>query len=225
MSLLFSSNPGCQESHLKRLYRNALLSPETPVTQDMINSAHQQDLNELEQFKQEFIATVTRASELESNTESDIILKLKEDLDRLYEECAGLTGETAAYKAGIKKLVGIVMQAVYKGAGNDETALHELEQEDMARQQHYQLLEIPLVSHLLRPDSPVKQEQLIPVLLGEDIDVVPQIISLFDHEQIIVMYEQATEILKHQDNNIPGAPYAAQICQLLGEVASQEIKH
>jgi len=154
MSLLFSKQPGCQESHLKRLYHNSLLQPETPVTQEMVNAAHQQDLDELASFKEAFVGLVNQAVELKPNTDSDIILKLKEDLDKLYEQCAGLTGNTGDYKKGLQKLTKVVMQAIWAGAGDDTTAQAELSQEEAARAQHYELLENPLVSHLLRPDSP-----------------------------------------------------------------------
>jgi len=130
MALLFSRSPGCQESHLKRCYHNALLQTDQRLTQEDVNEAHQADLNELEQFRDEFTRLMNQAVSLESTTESDIILKLKEDLDRLYEQCAGLTGDTRAYKKGISKLTQVVMQAIRKGAGNDPVALAELEQED-----------------------------------------------------------------------------------------------
>jgi hypothetical protein len=43
-------------------------------------------------FITELRATVERALNLKSNEESDVILKLKEDLERLYETSAGIGG-------------------------------------------------------------------------------------------------------------------------------------
>lgn len=225
MALLFSKIPGCQESHLKRLYHNALLQTETPVTQDMVNAAHQQDILEANAFREAFVALVNQAAELKPNTDSDIILKLKEGLDKLYEQCAGLTGKTEDYKKGIQKLIKVVMQAIWAGAGDDATAQSELAQEEAARAQHFELLEIPLVSHLLRPDSPVKPEQLVAILLGEDVEHVSQILTLFDHEHLVDMTQQAEALLKDQPGNIAGAPYAGSVLGLLRESCNQVQQH
>ena len=225
MALLFSDYPGCQESQLKRQYRNKLLKPETPVTQDMVNAAHQQDLQELESFKQDFTRLMNQAIELKPNTDSEVILKLKEDLDRLYEQCAGLTGDNRRYKEGIKKLTQVVMQSVRAGAGDDPTAMAELAGEEAARAQHYQLLEIPLVAHLLRPDAPIGDDQLVPVLLGEDVDAVQQILTLFDHEHLVEMKNQAEKLLNEYPGSVPGAPYAGSILALLQELSAQTTQH
>lgn len=225
MSLLFSKHPGCQESHLKRLYHNALLQPETPITQEMVNIAHQEDLDELASFKDAFVSLVNQAVELKPNTDSDVILKLKEDLDKLYEQCAGLTGNTQDYKKGLQKLTKVVMQAIWTGAGDDTTAQSELSQEEAARAQHYELLEIPLVSHLLRPDSPILPEQLVAILLGEDVEQVQQILTLFDHEHLVDMKTQAETLLKDTKGNIRGAPYAGSILGLLRELTHQVTQH
>jgi len=225
MALLFSKTPGCQESHLKRLYHNTLLATDTPITQDMVNTAHQQDIQEANEFREAFIALVNQAAELKPNTDSDIILKLKEDLDKLYEQSAGLTGKTEDYKKGIQKLIKVVMQAIWAGAGDDATAQSELTQEEAARAQHFELLEIPLVSHLLRPDSPVKPEQLVAVLLGEDVEQAAQILTLFDHEHLVDMTQQAESLLKDQSGNIPGAPYAGSVLGLLRESCDQTTQH
>jgi hypothetical protein len=225
MSLLFSKMPGCQESHLKRLYHNQLLRPETPITQEMVNQAHQQDLQELEEFKQAFVDLMNQAVSLKPNTDSDVILKLKEDLDRLYEQCSGLVGSVSDYKKGIEKLTRVVMQAVWAGAGDDTQAQAELAQEEAARAQHYELLEIPLVSHLLRDDSPITEDQLVAVLLGEDVDHVRQILTLFDHEHLVDMKRQAEEILNEYPGAIPGAPFAGSILGLLKDSSDQVTQH
>jgi hypothetical protein len=225
MPILFSKNPGCQESHLKRLYLNHLLKAATPITQEMVNDAHQQDLKELESFKQAFLELVNQAVSLKPNTESDVILKLKEELDQLYEQCCGLTGNNTDYKQGIQKLTRVVMQAVWAGAGDDPVAQAELAQEEAARAQHYELLEIPLVSHLLRPDSPIPEDQLVAVLLGEDVDDVRQILTLFDQEHLVHMKQRAEELMNEYNGSIPGAPFAGSIFGLLQEYSQQVTRH
>jgi len=225
MAILFTTHPGCQESHLRRLYHNRLLQPDTPVTQEGVNAAHQQDLAELAKFKEDFLTLVNQAAELKPNTDSDVILKLKEDLDKLYEQCAGLTGENENYKKAIHKLIKVVMQAIWVGAGDDTTAQAELSQEEAARAQHFELLEIPLVSHLLRPDTPVQPQQLVAIMLGEAVDHVSQILTLFDHEHLVDMLQQAETLLKDHSGNIAGAPYAGSILGLLRESAGNITQH
>ncbi len=225
MSLLFSKHPGCQESYLKRLYNNRLLKHAEDITQDMVNDAHQQDLDEVTKFREEFVNLVNQAAELKPNSDSETILRLKEDLDRLYEQCAGLTGNNEDYKKGIKKLVKVVMQAIWAGAGNDAMAQQELSQEEAARAQHYELLEIPLVSHMLRPDSPIKPEQLVPILLGEDVEEVGQILTLFDHEHLVDMTRQAEKLLDEHTGNIAGAPYSGSTLGLFRKSCEQVVQH
>ncbi len=225
MPLLFSRYPGCRESHLKRRYQNPLLHFGENITQDMVNFAHREDLAELERFKQDFTDLVTRAVELQLNSESDIILKLKEDIDKLYEQCTGLAGDPAPYKKGLNRLMKVVMTAIRKGAGKDPTAHDQLNQEELARTQHYELLELPLVSHLLRPDSPVKADELAALILGEDVDNARIILGLFDPEHIIELRNQAESLLKDETGAIHGAPFAGSILGLLRKYADNTTQH
>ncbi len=219
MTLLFYRYPGCQESHLRRRYRNHLLSSDETITQDMINSAHQEDLAELERFKQDFADLMDRAMKLQPNSESDIILNLKEDIDRLYEQCAGLAGDPTPYKKGLTRLMEVIMAAVRKGADKDPAAHEQLNQEELARTQHYELLKLPLISHLLRSDSPIKACELAAVILGEDVDNARTILELFDPEHIIELKNQAEVLLKDEAGAIQGAPFAGSILDLLRRYA------
>lgn len=225
MSLLFSTHPGCRESHLRRRYRNHLLRCGEKITQDMVNSAHRQDLAELEQFKQDFTDLMNRVLELRPNSESDVILKLQEDIDTLYEQCAGLTGDPEPYKKGLTRLIQAVTAAIRKGAGSDPAAHERLDQEELARAQHYELLQLPLVSHLLRPDSPVQADELAAVILGEDVDHARTIVRLFEPEHIIELKNQAENLLKDEAGAIHGAPFAGSILGLLREYADNTTPH
>ncbi|TNF99132.1 MAG: hypothetical protein EP297_06340 [Gammaproteobacteria bacterium] len=214
MPLLFSKKPGCHEAYLKRKYHNPFFADDSTITQEMVNAAHQQDQKEIEIFQESFKSLMERSVALKPNTESEIILKLKEDIDKLYEQCAGLAGDHKAWKRGLKKLVDIVMEAIKKGAGNDTTALSELAQEEIARAQHYELLEYPLVAHLLRPDSPIQPDELATFLLAEEEETVTQVLSLFDPEHISALHEQAIQVLSEKPG-ITGLPYADTILALI----------
>ncbi len=220
MPLLFSNHPGCQESHLRRRYRNPLLYYSEKITQDMVNSAHQQDLAEFEQFKQDFTELMNRAAELQPNSDSNVVVpKLKEDIDKLYEQCAGLTGDPTPYKKGLIRLMQEVTAAIRKSANQDPATHDRLNQEELARAQHYELLQLPLVSHLLRPDSPVQPNELTAVILGEDVDSARITLGLFDPEHIIELKNQAENLLENETGAIHGAPFASSILNLLREYA------
>jgi hypothetical protein len=207
MPVLFSKKPGCQEAYLKRKYHNPLFPDGAAITQEMVNTAFQQDQEEVKQFRSDFKSLMERAAALKPNTDSDVILKLKEDIDKLYEQCAGLADQHEPWKQGLKKLVTIVMESIKKGAGNDATALAELAQEEVARKQHYELLEYPLVAHLLRPDSPIQPDELATFLLAEEEETVKQVLSLFDPEHINALHEHAVKIM-NENPGITGLPYA-----------------
>lgn len=199
---------------MKRRYKNSLLGYKGTITQDMVNEMQRKDAAELNSFKSEFTGLLDRATALEPNTDSETILKLKEDLDRLYEQCAGLAGKSSKFREGIAKLTEVVMQAVRNGAANDPVALSELEQEATARQMHYRLLEFPVVSHLLRPDSPVESHELAAVILGESVEAADAILSMLQEDQIELLCQQAEKLVsEHDEQNIPGAPFARDILQ------------
>gem|GEM_PF-4217232 len=62
-------------------------------------------------------------------------------------------------------------------------------------------------------------------MLGEEVEQVQQILTLFDHEHLVDMKNQAETLLENKDGNIPGAPYAGSILGLLREFTHQVIQH
>ena len=134
MSLHFSSNPGPCERHLLRKYQNPLFSPTgEQITQQDVNAAQQEDQTALQQFLQEFRSLIQEAVDLKPNTDSEIILDIKERLDQCYTHCCAMPGEHEEIKAAIDKLIQVIMQAVRQGAANDPMALGKLDDEEMAR--------------------------------------------------------------------------------------------
>ena len=97
MSNLFSEHPGSRERQLKRKFNNPLFGSQTVDLLD-IQEARQQDAQEVAVFMNEFRDLVQQAVALESNAEAELILTLKEQLDKSYEQCAGLAGDQAEIK-------------------------------------------------------------------------------------------------------------------------------
>jgi len=191
---MFSDRPGSRERHVRRKYQNPLFAG-VEVSELDIVQARKQDAEEVDQFMNQFRELVQQALELDSNTEADVILKLKEQLDKSYEQCAGLAGDQAEIKSMIKRLLGSIMQAMWKGVGQDLQAQSKLENEEKARESHFTLLEYPLVADLIRPDSPIAQEELVPVLLSESGDSLSVVMQVFVPEQQIMLVQQARELL------------------------------
>ncbi|MCW8955936.1 MAG: hypothetical protein OQL09_03570 [Gammaproteobacteria bacterium] len=191
---MFSDKPGVRERHLRRKYRNPLF-PGAEVSEMDIAQARKQDAEEVDQFINHFRDLVKQAIELDTNADADVILKLKELLDKSYEQCAGLTGEQGEIKTMIKRLLASIMQAMWKGVGQDFQAQSKLENEEKARESHFALLEYPLVADLIRPDSPIVEDDLVPVLLSESIDNVRMAMQIFVPEQQIMLVQLARELL------------------------------
>jgi len=135
------------------------------------------------------------AVQLRPNEESEILLDLKARLDQAYTLLASLGGDTAPYKQGLHRLTATLMAAVQRAAAGDLLAGEELAQEQMARRQHYHLLEYPLVADLMRPDSPVKGEELVATLLSAPRDELDAALWLFAQEELEPLCREARALL------------------------------
>ena len=202
MKLSFSPYPGAHERQLIRRANNPLLPMDKQhVLQIEINQAQRQDVDEALVFQEDFRSLVQRAIDLSPQEDSEVILKLKEDLDQGYERCCGLAGDTAQLKSALKKLLGIVMQAVWRGAADDASAHTNLREEEIARETHFQLLEQPLIADLLRPDSLIEADELVPTLLSESEAAISAAIGIFDGHQLSELCEKARKLLQSLDNS------------------------
>ena len=191
-----SDKPGRHERHLLRRDLNPLFgSPPRETDPAELAEAQRRDRDEAQRFITELQELVRRAVELEPNETSDVILKLKEDLDKAYEQASGLGGDQTGNREAIRQLLIVIMNAVRQGAGHDARAQAELDDEDEARAAHFRLLEIPLIADLLAPDSPIGEDELPATLLSEAPDAVAAALLLFDQEQIDALLEASTHLL------------------------------
>jgi hypothetical protein len=175
-----------------RKYENPLF-PEAArrLTQEQLTEAQRLDHEELVAYIGDLRNMVGEAVALGPYEQSDVILELKERLDQAYETACRLADDQTPNKEAIKKLVEVIMQSVWKGAGNDTLAHQELEQEEIARQAHFELLESPLVADLLDPESPIAQDELLPSLLSAEQADFEAAITLFDSAQLEALLNQA----------------------------------
>jgi len=192
--------PGVREAHLLRKKDNPLFAAAVgEVSNEALAAARLKDGLELDQFVQSFQALVQRAVALEPNTPSESILEIKEELDRYYQQACGLPGDQNQVKQAIRKLVDVIMQAVRSGIGNDAYAARQLDEEDMARQTHYELQELPLVAALTHTDSPIAENELVPALLSEDDNRLERGLVLFDGNQLAAICHDAEQLLDRID--------------------------
>jgi hypothetical protein len=193
-------HPGVREGHLLRKKDNPLFAAASrKVSPEALADARRNDGAEREQFVEQFQALVQRAVALDPNTPSETILELKEQLDHSYQRACGLPGDQSHIKDAIRKLVAVIMRAVRSGIGNDAHAARQLDEEDMARQTHYELQEVPLVAALTHPESPIATDELIPSLLSEDDASLERCLILFDDSQLATICHTAEDYLQDRD--------------------------
>ncbi len=197
MTLRFSTQPGRRERHLRRRHQNPLFgNPAPDTTRKELERARSADRQEAAEFERHFTKLVQQAAGLQPNEDSEVILKLKAELDQAYEQVSGLSGEWAAQKQAIGQLTGLIMAAVRRGAGSDPQALDELQQEEAARAMHYGLLACPLVADLLHQDATIPPQELAPSLLSCDAEELQVALQLFDDGQLSQIEEEASGLLQ-----------------------------
>ncbi|MES9833505.1 MAG: hypothetical protein ABW139_14820 [Candidatus Thiodiazotropha sp. DIVDIV] len=185
MKLLFSELPGRFERHLMRKHDNPLFQePLRQLTPEQLTEAQRLDHEELVAYIEGLRKLVGEAVALGPHEQSDVILELKERMDKAYESACRLADDQTPNKDAILKLVEVIMRAVWKGAGNDTLAHGELKQEEAARKTHYELLESFLVADLLDPESLITEDELLPVLLSAEQSEFEAAITLFDPAQL-----------------------------------------
>lgn len=198
----FSELPGRHERHFRRKLGNTLLPrPIGDFSDDDLLNVQRLDHEELVAFIEELKGLVVKAVNLPPNVDSEVILTLKEQLDRAYETSAGLADDQSGNQAAIRDLTRVIMKVVAGNAEGDPVASEELAQEEGARSAHYQLLEQPLVADLLHPQSLIEPDELVPLLLGEAEEGVAVALQLFDASQLAIIVEQARLLVTNKQKN------------------------
>ena len=196
MPIRFQDQLGRRERHLARRHLNPLfVVPLAEIGPDTLAEARRHDQQDAIEFHQRFRTLVRRAAELSPNEPSERVLELKSELEKAYEEAAGLGDDHSHPQKAIGALIEAIMRAVWQGARDDPLAHHELEQEESSRSLHFALLEYPLITDLLHPDSPIAPDELVPTLLSAPADALDAALQLFDAEQIAALSADARRLL------------------------------
>lgn len=192
-----SPRGGAHERHLKRRQDNPLFPPPIrKVDGTAVKEARRRDVDERTAFDKQFLRLLEESLRLKPNETSEKLLDLKGRLDQAYTLLASLGGEHEPYRQGLRRLTDTLVAAIRRAAGGDPTAVAELAQEQLAREQHYRLLEFPLVADLMRPDSPVASDELVATLLSVQADELEAALWLFDAEQLAAIYREASVLVE-----------------------------
>lgn len=204
-----STFTGMYERHLRRKDRNPLFGVPAPqFPPEAYAEARHLDSEEMQRFQTDMRRVIQQAINLDANVESEVVLELRASLDQLYARCSGLGGNCGDHKQALRRLIDVVMNAVWQAAADDPMARMELEQEELARQQHFCLMEYTLIADLMRPDTPVTQEELIPTLLQADEDELEAVLWMFEPEQLLAIRKDAEALLserQQQGYDLPDA--------------------
>ena len=196
MTFIPSENPGAFERHLIRRENNPLFGDrQTEVNSDTLMDVQKKDHEILQQFMLDFKEVMTKAISFKPNEDSEVILEIKDALDKLYGVSVCVADDQSRVRESIKKLIAVIMQSVRKGAGDDAHALQELDQEDMAREGNFNFLDSKLVADILDPDSPIEDVDLIPTLLSAQKDDLALASQLFDKEQLVFILSEGEKLL------------------------------
>lgn len=199
MDIPFSQYPGRHERHFRRKVKNPLFPrPVFSYTNDDLLEVQRLDHEEIVSFLAELRKLVEQAVALKPNEESEVVLDLKAELEKLYETACRIGDQQGNNKAAIRDLLKVIMSTVGSHAGGDNKAESELIQEEMARQQHFAMLENVLVVDLIDTDSLILEDELAAVMLTEDEAQVKKAMELLDPNQRFLL---ADEVLRLAEEN------------------------
>lgn len=195
MKLSFSESPGAHERQLARRFSSPLFGERSQISETDLANARDLDRQEHDDFYTEFQKVLQEIADFSGQVESDIILEVKQRVDRMYEQCCGLSGDNRKAIEGLTKLQGMIMLAIAQGAEGDDTASNELKQEAEARELHQQLLAYPIVCDLLRPEPVIEKDELAATILTADADSVVAVLNLFQAEPLKALIEACQQLL------------------------------
>jgi hypothetical protein len=223
MRVPFSELPGRHERHYRRRLDNALFPRlPGPLSEQELLEVQRRDHEELLGFLGELRGVVQRAVDLKPTEETQVVLDLKADLERLYETSAALADEQDGNRTAIRQLIAVIMRTVWAGAAGDPLAEAELEQEEAARIAHFELLQQPLVAELLHPESLIAADELLPTLLSESEAAVAAACQLFDAGQLAELVAGGRALLAERDPSGATFPEARQrLVQLERQLQAQ----
>ena len=120
MQIPFSEYPGRHERHFRRKIKNPLFPrPINSYSDDDLLEVQRLDHEEIIEFITQLRAYVEQAVNLKPTEESDKVLDLKAELEKLYETACRVGDQQDNNKSAIRDLLKIIMQTIRQHAAGD----------------------------------------------------------------------------------------------------------
>ena len=222
----FSSQPGAYERHTQRKFDNPLLyALDQSLSEKDLEQAREKDQQDLRVFLDTFQDTVQEAAALAGSVEADVLLDLKQQLERLYVTSASLAGDMQQHQQALSKLIDICMTGIRRGAEDDPGALKKLDDETQARLVFFKLLESPLAADLIRGDEIISAEELVPTLLSQSGPDLINSLELFEPEHLVIIIEQATTHFEKVHSTLAVPDEIKQRISLIASISQNQTTH
>ncbi len=224
MSFNFSTYPGAYERQFIRAQKHPQLFPKFDCSTQQLRLDQQQDQQEAENFQQDLIQLIQIVVDLDNQTDSQILLNIKAELEQAYTLACSLSQDQTQNKQAIARLIEVIIQTIEQHRDpNDQLALKELEMEKQAREIHFNMIENPTIADLLREEPPFEQQSLLAVLLSENESSCMQCLSLFDDDQIINLIEQGLELRQQLHSKQLWQDQYQNNLQIMGQIIEQSL--
>ncbi len=220
MNLFFSDRPGANERHLRRKVNNPLFGA-PDISQDDVLRAREIDEREHKTFMDGFYALAKDASTLDASVDADELIALKQRLEQSYEQSCSVMGAMEEIQQGLSRLIDSIMQSLLYASSTDEHAHQKLVEEQAARKLHFELLRHSLIADLLRPDSPITSDDLLPTLLSSPEPSLRAAVGLFTAEQLAVLCAHGNRMLDGVDSDHPKIVHSRNMLAILCEQSKQ----
>ena len=191
---------GFERQCLRRINHSYLFDAVISDANAELAQAIQRDKAYTELFLQQFESALTQAVKLKPKEETEVVLQLKAELDRLYTASVSAAGDQQETRTAIDHLIQLLMDTIRQAAGSDTLANKELQEEAEARSAHFQLLECDLLGDILNSHTDtgefVPATELVPTLLSVEKSVLAGAVKLFDLNQARSLIDEAQALLE-----------------------------
>ena len=195
--LRWSANPGCFERHLQRKHNNPLFPGSARfVTQDEITQARDRDqadaLGLLEDAKGIQVEIMKQANP--SLAEVD---RIRQRIDDLLERAVQVGGDISNELVKILNDTRVsVMVAWRAGIGGNDKTLEALEHAEALQRSRGLVVNNPFVAQMLRKDTPIKPEDVVPALLCESPETIRIAMQVIDGDIRARVRQGAEEVAR-----------------------------
>ena len=176
--LEWSTEPCAYEAHLIRRHNNPYFAePRRFVSAEELDEAKRIDNRDLIAAEERFeeLLRESKAICVSKHTKSGDAIKLRARLEELVRFSMGIGGRAKWLASKLDKLRDSIIIVLRNAFSNDKKNLEYIEQADLSYEDNMRKFALPVFAQLLREDSPIPPDEMLPTILSED----PLSISLF----------------------------------------------